>query len=156
MVREVDAPPEDVWRAWSEPDQIRRWWGPTGFTCPRADVDLRVGGSTLVTMQAPPEYGGGQIHNRWTFTAVVPPHRLEFVSTFADADGRPITPAALGIPAGVPDEVPHLVLLEPLPDGRTRLRVVEQGYTDESARSLSEAGQQQCLDKMQELFGTAR
>ena len=107
-------------------------------------------------MQAPPEYGGGQVHNRWTYTEVVPPHRLEFVSTFADADGQPTTPAAVGIPDGVPDEVPHLVLLEPLPDGRTRLRVVERGYTDEAARSLSEAGQQQCMDKMQALFGTAR
>ena len=52
---EVAAPPEVVWRAWRDPHQIRRWWGPSGFSCPRADVDFRVGGTTLVTMLAPPE-----------------------------------------------------------------------------------------------------
>src|SRR3712207_1409533 len=58
VMREIDAPPEDAWRAWTDPDRIRQWWGPTGFTCARADVDFRMGGTTLVTMQAPPEYGG--------------------------------------------------------------------------------------------------
>jgi uncharacterized protein YndB with AHSA1/START domain len=152
VVRELDAPPEEVWLAWSNPQQIRRWWGPNGFTCPRADVDFRVGGTTAVTMQAPEEYGGIQIHNRWTYTTLVAPSRIEFTSTFADEEGRLVTPAAVGIPAGVPDEVPHVVELEPLPGGRTRIRVVESGYTDEGIRKQSEQGQEQCLDKMRGLF----
>lgn len=152
MVRELDAPPEEAWRAWSNPEQIRRWWGPTGFTCPRADVDFRVGGTTLVTMTAPAEYGGFQIHNRWTYTTITEPSRIEFISTFADGDGNPVDPATVGIPAGVPDEVPHVVDLEPLPGGRTRVRVIERGYTDEEARQQSEQGQEQCLDKLQGLF----
>lgn len=41
MVRELDALPEQAWRAWSEAEQVRRWWGPHGFTCPRAEVHLR-------------------------------------------------------------------------------------------------------------------
>jgi uncharacterized protein YndB with AHSA1/START domain len=152
VVRELDAPPEEAWRAWSNPEQIRRWWGPAGFTCPRADVDFRVGGTTLVTMKAPAEYGDFEIHNRWTYTTITEPSRIEFISTFADGDGHPVDPAAVGIPAGVPDEVPHVVDLEPLPGGRTRVRVIECGYTDEAARQQSEQGQEQCLDKMQGLF----
>ena len=35
--RVLDAPPQEVWRAWSEPDAVRRWWGPAGFTVPVAD-----------------------------------------------------------------------------------------------------------------------
>ena len=111
------------------PEQIRQWWGPDGFTCPRADVDFRVGGSTLVAMAAPPEYGGFLMHNLWTYTAIAEPTRLEFVSRFADADGNPIDPAAAGIPPGVPAEVPHVVDLEPLAGGRTRVTVTEFGYT---------------------------
>src|SRR5215213_5815747 len=107
--RELNASPEAAWRAWSDPDQIRQWWGPTGFTCPRADVDFRVGGATLVTMQAPAEYGGAQWSNRWTYTAIDEPSRIEFVSTFADSDGNTIDRATAGIPAGVPAEVPHVV-----------------------------------------------
>ena len=152
VVRELDAPPDQAWRAWSDPEQIRQWWGPTGFTCTRADVDFRVGGSTLVTMQAPAEYGGFSMHNRWTYTAITEPSRIEFVSTFADADGNVVDPAAVGIPPGVPAEVPHVVDLEPLPDGRTRVTVTEYGYTQEDARAQSELGQEQCLDKMQALF----
>jgi uncharacterized protein YndB with AHSA1/START domain len=152
VVRVLDAPPEVAWRAWSDPEQVKQWWGPTGFTCTRADVDFRVGGSTLVTMQAPAEYGGFSMHNRWTYTEITEPSRVEFVSTFADADGNRIDPAAAGIPPGVPVDVPHVVDLEPLPGGRTRVTVTESGYTDEQARAQSQLGQEQCLDKMQALF----
>ncbi len=150
--REMNAPPEAAWRAWIDPDQIRRWWGPTGFTCPSADVDFRVGGSTLVSMQAPPEYGGFVMHNLWTYTAIDEPSRIEFISTFADADGNVIERASAGIPAGVPNEVPHVVEFEALPGNRTRVTVTEYGYTSEEARSMSEGGQEQVMDKMQALF----
>jgi uncharacterized protein YndB with AHSA1/START domain len=154
VVREFDAPPEVAWSAWLDPEQIRQWWGPVGFTCPRAEVDFRVGGSTLVTMQAPDEYGGFLMHNLWTYTAMTEPSRIEFVSRFADADGNPIEPADAGIPPGVPSEVPHVVDLEPLPGGRTRVTVTELGYTSEEARAQSQLGQEQVLDKMQALYKT--
>jgi activator of Hsp90 ATPase-like protein len=96
------------------------------------------------------------MHNRWTYTVLEEPSRIEFVSTFADADGNVIDPAAAGIPPGVPAEVPHVVDLEPLPGGRTRITVTESGYTDEQARAQSQLGQEQCLDKMQALFGGGR
>ncbi len=84
--------------------------------------------------------------------AVEPPHRLEFVSTFADADGAVISPAEAGIPPGVADEVPHVVVLEPLPGGRTCVTVTERGYTSAEAAHLSRLGQEQCLDKMHALL----
>jgi uncharacterized protein YndB with AHSA1/START domain len=155
VTRDIDASPHEAWRAWSDPDLIRQWWGPTGFTCPRADVDFRVGGTTVVAMQAPAEYGGFLMHNRWTYGVISEPTRLEFVSEFADADGRSIPPAEAGIPPGVPAQVPHVVDLEPLPDGRTRVTVTETGYTDEQARAQSHAGQEQVMDKMQALFAPA-
>jgi uncharacterized protein YndB with AHSA1/START domain len=51
LTRIIDAPREEVFRAWTEPEQIRRWWGPGEFTCPEADVDLRPGGSYKLAMQ---------------------------------------------------------------------------------------------------------
>lgn len=154
VTRELSVSPDVAWTAWSDPSMIRQWWGPQGFTCPRADVDFRVGGTTLVTMQAPAEYGGFQMHNRWTYTLIDAPQRLEFLSTFADATGSQIEPAAAGIPPGVPNEVPHIVELRPLPGGGTTLTVTELGYTSEEARAQSEAGQEQTLDKMQALLST--
>ena len=152
VARELAVPPDVAWTAWSDPALLEQWWGPAGFTCPRADVDLRVGGSTVVTMQAPPEWGGLRFHNRWRHTAVSEPTRIEFVSSFVDHDGAPIDPARAGVPPTVPAEVPHVVELQPLSGGRTRITVSESGYTDEVTRAQSRTGQEQCLDKMQALF----
>ena len=152
VVREIDAAPDAVWRAWRDPESIRQWWGPAGFTCPRADVDFRVGGTTVVAMQAPPEFGGFLMHNRWTYTALDEPRRMAFTSEFADADGQPVERAAFGIPPGVPAQVPHVVELQPLPGGGTRMTITETGYTAEEARRLSQAGQEEVVDKMQALL----
>lgn len=146
--REFDASIERVWRAWTSPDDLRVWWGPTGFSCPRAEVDLRVGGSIAVTMRAPDEWGGLEFHSVWTITALEPPRLLRYVFTFADAEGNRITPAEAGIPDGVPDEGHHDVVLTSLDGGRTRLDMIERGYATAEARDLSRSGLDQSLDKM--------
>lgn len=157
VVRELDAPVERVWAAWTRPEDLRRWWGPTGFTCPRAEVDLRAGGRILVTMRAPDEWGGLEYHNTWTLTRLEPPVRLSYVHRFADERGEAITPAEAGIPAdGVPVAGEHEVTLAPLPDGRTRLQMVEHGYTTTQARDMSQSGLEQCLDKMAALVAADR
>jgi len=147
--REFDAPIERVWAAWTTPEDLRAWWGPTGFTCPRAETDIRPGGRIFVTMRAPAEWGGLDYHNRWDLTEVEPPRRLAYVHRFADAVGTAISPAEAGIPAeGVPEHGEHEVLLTALDGGRTRLEMVEHGYTTEGARDMSQGGLEQCLDKM--------
>mgnify|MGYP000175569764 CR=1 FL=1 len=45
--REFAVPATEVWRAWSDPEYVRQWWGPDGFTSPSADLDFRVGGQDL-------------------------------------------------------------------------------------------------------------
>ena len=69
VTRVLDAPVEPVWRAWSESEQVMRWWGPTGFTCPVARMDVREGGTSLVCMRSP---DGHDIYNTWTYERVVP------------------------------------------------------------------------------------
>ena len=150
--REFDAPIERVWAAWTTEDDLRAWWGPTGFTCPRAEADIRPGGRIFVTMRAPAEWGGLDYHNTWDLTEVEPPRRLAYVTRFADAVGTPISPAEAGIPAdGVPAQGEHEVLLTAIDGGRTRLQMVEHGYTTEDARDMSRGGLEQCLDKMAQL-----
>ena len=39
--RVFDAPVELVWKAWSDPEYVMQWWGPTGFTCCLAEMDFR-------------------------------------------------------------------------------------------------------------------
>ena len=149
VVREFDAPIERVWAAWTEPADLRAWWGPTGFTCPRAEADVRVGGRILVTMRAPDEWGGFEQHSAWDIVEADAPRLLRYVFRFTDAAGEPITPAEAGIPAdGIPERGEHDVVLSELGDGRTRLEMTEHGYTTAEARDMSRAGLEQCLDKM--------
>jgi uncharacterized protein YndB with AHSA1/START domain/predicted enzyme related to lactoylglutathione lyase len=150
VTRVLDAPVEEAWKAWTEPDYVMRWWGPTGFTSPLAELDVREGGTSLVCMRAPAEYGGQDMYNTWTYRKVVPPERLEFVLDFTDADRALLADEA--IPPGVPRAVRHVVTLRPAEGGRTELTVQEFGYSTVEARDVSRAGLEQCLDKMVAMF----
>lgn len=50
--RRLAAPRELVWKTWTEPEHLARWWGPAGFECARCSVDLRTGGAFLVELRA--------------------------------------------------------------------------------------------------------
>jgi uncharacterized protein YndB with AHSA1/START domain len=77
--RTFKSPPERVFAAFTEPDQLKKWWWPNGFTCPAAEVDLRVGGKYRLAMEWPgsipaadqfSHYMGGEYYE------IDPPHRL--------------------------------------------------------------------------------
>lgn len=152
VTRVLDAPVEEVWKAWSDPAYVTRWWGPRGFTSPSAEMDFRVGGTSLVCMRAPAEYGGQDMYNAWTYSKIEPYERIEFVSNFADEGGRHLDPATMGLPEGIPYGVPHEITFRAVGDGKTEMTVTERGYTTEEARDLSRAGMEQCLDKMAAIF----
>jgi uncharacterized protein YndB with AHSA1/START domain len=152
VTRIFDAPVEEVWKAWNDPEYVMRWWGPTGFTSPSAQMDFRVGGASLVCMRAPAEFGGQDMYNTWTYTRIDPHERIEFVSNFASEDGTHLDRAELGMPPGVPHDVPNEIVFKAAGDKGTEMTVTEHGYTTEQARDLSRAGMEQCLDKMAAMF----
>ena len=87
VVRTIDAPREEVFRAWTEPEQLRTWWGPGEFTCPEAEVDLRPGGSYRLVMQP---VAGDPFVLGGTYREVDPPARLVYTwrwETGPAADG---------------------------------------------------------------------
>ena len=53
LTRVFDAPRELVFQAWTEPEHLKQWWGPNGFTTPACEVDLRVGGAWKIVMRFP-------------------------------------------------------------------------------------------------------
>ena len=152
VTRVFDVPVERVWRAWSDSDHVMQWWGPAGFTCPLAKMDFREGGTSLVCMRAPREFGGQDFYNTWTYSRIDPKKRIDFIHHFTDQYGRMLDPAQVGIPPGVPREVRHIITFEETDRDQTEMTVTEYGYTSEQARDLSKLGMEQCLDKMARIF----
>jgi uncharacterized protein YndB with AHSA1/START domain len=155
VTRVFDVPLEQAWKAWSEPELVKQWWGPTGFTCPLANMDFREGGTSLVCMRAPKEYGGQDMYNTWTYQNIVPTQRIEFIQYFTDKDGNRLGPAALGLPPGIPKDVCHVITFKALGNGKTEITVTEYGYRTKQVVELSKAGLEQCLDKMAAIFAKA-
>jgi uncharacterized protein YndB with AHSA1/START domain len=145
VTRTFDAPRERVWRAWSDADQVMKWWGPQGFTSPMCRMDFREGGTTLVCMRS---VEGWELCSTWTYRSIEPMDRIEFVQGFATQDGTSVAPADLGLPPGIPDEVRHVVSLSATDDRTTELTVREYGYPNAEIVEISRAGMEQVLDKM--------
>ena len=145
--RILDAPPELVWRMWTEPDRLVRWWGPQHFSSPGCSVDLRVGGRYVFSMQAPPELGGQVSYTSGTYATVEPTSRLEFDTHLSDPDGAPLDPSALGLPADFPARMENTVTFAER-RGMTELTVVEHGWTPGQMYVFSYAGMHQSIDKL--------
>jgi uncharacterized protein YndB with AHSA1/START domain len=73
--RTVNAPRELVWRAWTEADQIAKWWGPNGFTTTIHAMDVRVGGAWRFIMHGP---DGTDYPNKIVYREIVKPERLVY------------------------------------------------------------------------------
>jgi len=75
IVREFAAPRELVWRAFSDPYHLSRWWGPKGFTNPVVELDFRVGGRWYHVMRGP---DGRDYPADSEFVEIVPPERIVY------------------------------------------------------------------------------
>ena len=75
LTRQLDAPRELVWKAWTEPEHLIRWWGPDGFTNTFHEVDFRTGGVWRFIMHGP---DGTDYDNYVHFLEVVPPELMVF------------------------------------------------------------------------------
>jgi uncharacterized protein YndB with AHSA1/START domain len=152
VTRVFDAPLEAVWKAWSEPDAVIQWWGPTGFTSPSARMDFREGGTSIVHMRAAPEFGGMDFYNTWTYTSIVLMEQFEFIQNFSDEQGNKIAPASIGLPPEAPQDVRNLVTFKALNDHQTEMTVTEYDYPSDKMLMMSKMGLEQCLDKMAALL----
>jgi uncharacterized protein YndB with AHSA1/START domain len=85
ITREFAAPRELVWRAWTDPEQVVRWWGPRGFTTTIEIMDVRPGGQWKHVMHGP---DGSQYPNRSVFQEVVEPEKIVF-SHSGGREGEP-------------------------------------------------------------------
>ena len=82
LTRIIDAPPEKLFRAWTEPALIVHWFTPSPWTTVHAETDLRPGGSSLVIMRSP---DGQEFPNRGVYLEVVKNEKLVFTDAYTAA-----------------------------------------------------------------------
>jgi uncharacterized protein YndB with AHSA1/START domain len=146
IIRVFHALVERVWNAWSDPEIVKRWWGPQGFTCPIARMDFREGGRSLVCMRAPKAFGGRDMYSTWSYTKIAPLREIEYLHHFADENGHRVVPVSMGLPPDMPEEVRNVVTFEDV--GDTEVTVTEFDWPIGQLMEMSKMGMEQCLDKM--------
>ena len=148
--RIFDAPVELVWKAWTEPEHMKRWFGPHGYTCPVVEIDLRVGGKNLNCMRSSE---GQDIWSTGTYKEIVPMKRLVITDSFADENGNPVPATHYGMPE-MPMEMLISVDFEDL-GGRTKMTLRHEGLPAGDMREGAGQGWSQSFDKLEESLRAA-
>jgi len=109
ITRMFDAPRELVWRYWTEPERMQRWWGPKVFSSPFCSIDLRVGGKYLIDMRSP---DGKDFWSTGVYQEIVPYERIVITDSFADENGNVVSASYYGMSASFPIEMQIIMTFE--------------------------------------------
>lgn len=121
IVREFNAPREVVFRAWTEPEQLLRWYAPAGCSIHFRTCDVRPGGhfhSCIVTPEGHECWCAGE------YSEVSPPERLVHTMRVANAAGEFLSATEAGMDAAWPDTTILTITFDDL-GGRTRLTLCQ-------------------------------
>jgi len=141
LARIIDAPRENVYRCWTEPELVTQWFAPKPWTTPRAEMDVRTGGSSLVVMAGP---DGNEFPNPGVFLEVLPGKKIVLTDAYTKA--------------WEPSEKPFMTVVLTFEDegeGRTRYvaRVAHWSIADREAHEKMgfHEGWGQCADQLEEI-----
>jgi uncharacterized protein YndB with AHSA1/START domain len=135
MKRLLPAAPSVAFAAFSEPNELAKWWGPQGFTIPSVEFDPRVGATYRIEMR-PPE--GDSFNLVGEFRDVDPPARLAFTFVWEEPD---------------PDDVETLVGLSFRElGGSTEVALTQGSFKTEARRALHRDGWTDSFDKLEHLM----
>ena len=136
ITREFDAPRHLVYRAWTEPDLVRRWWSGQRGEVTSVEIDLRVGGTWRYVMVA---HDGFEVAFHGEYREIVPDERIVSTEVYE------------GMPDG--EALDTLTLTEA--DGRTTLAVLVQHSSkadrDAHIDSGMEGGMQEAMDLLEQV-----
>jgi uncharacterized protein YndB with AHSA1/START domain len=133
LKRRLNAAPEKVYAAWTDPEKIVKWFGPDSGAVTKAQTDLRPGGRYVVVFHTE---DGEEHHVSGVYREVVPNEKLVFTWAWRSTPERE-----------------SLVTITVRPDGAgTLLTLLHEQFFDEAARDRHEFGWTGCLNKLERLF----
>jgi len=142
ITREFDAPKHLVYKAFTTPELVKRWWNAKRGEVTVAEIDLRVGGAWRYVMVAD---GGFEVGFHGEYCEIVPNERIVSTEIYE------------GLPEGVSDEEGGTVNTATFTevDGRTTLTILVQAPSKETRDAIiesgMEAGMQDAMDLLEEV-----
>ena len=101
LTRLLDAPPDKLFRLWTDPSRMGEWFCPRPWTVADVTLDVRPGGASNMTMKGP---GGESMPNRGQYLEIVPNRRIVFTDAFTgDWNTRDGAPFMVGIVEFTPE-----------------------------------------------------
>lgn len=148
FTRTFDAPRDHVWKAWTGPEQVRRWWGPKTYTTPFCEADVRVGGRFLPCMRSG---GRTDIWSTGVYREVVPMVKIVVTDSFADEKGNVVPATYYGMSPDIPLEMLITVTFEDQ-GGRTKLTLRHEGLPAGADHEGARRGWSESFDKLSEVL----
>lgn len=142
--RELDLPVAKAWDAFTKPEDIKKWWGPEGFSCPSSTISLQPGGKYLHCMRSD---SGQEFWSTGIFKEIVPYKKLVCTDSFSDENGNVISAKDLNMPGDWPLELLITVTFEEA-GNKTKLELAQVAIPEEMYDECIK-GWQQCIDKLE-------
>ena len=124
ITREFDAPARHVFRAYTTPELVMRWWAGRRGVMRSAEIDLRVGGEWRWVMDA---HSGHEVGFHGVYREIVPDQRLVYTEVY---EGAPDAGALVTVTFAVRDGRTTLSILMDLPSRQVRDAIVSSGMED--------------------------
>jgi uncharacterized protein YndB with AHSA1/START domain len=135
LERTLPAPRAAVYRALTDPTELSKWWGPNGFTTPRAAFDPKVGADYRIAMQPP---DGDLFQLSGEFREVEPPTRLTYTFRWEPSH---------------PDDRETVVTLSLDDRGdKTQVRLTQGEFATEERYALHKAGWMESFERLEQLL----
>ena len=144
LTRLIDAPADKLFRCWTDPALLKRWFAPAPYTTPVAEMDVRVGGASNIVMKSPE---GQEMPNPGTVLEVIPGRKLVFTDAYTGdwlpREGAPFMTA--------------IITFDP-EGGKTRYTATVRHWTEADAKRHEQMGFHQgwgvCADQLEALVKT--
>lgn len=138
--RVFDAPRELVFKAWTDPEMLKQWSAPQGFTIPVAEGELKPGGKWRSMMRKP---DGTELWLGGVYREIIPPERLVFTHAWDDKNGKPGH-----------ETVVTVTLVER--NGKTEMTFKQGIFDSVESRDGHKGGWTECFDRLEALISTER
>lgn len=151
ITRIFDAPRELVWKAWTDPKEMMKWWGPKIFRAPSCKIDFRVGGKYLFCMQSEigEETWRKGIWSTGVYKEIVPMEKIICTDCFADEKGNIVPGSYYGMPEVVNLEMLVTVTFEVYQKNKTKMTLHHAGLPI-SMKQDAGTGWNESFDKLAE------